>query len=280
MTNEPSHAVAQPKFVKSGATLSCICPHCRASLIDGTHMILEVERSNRQTGRLHLSPQLNVFDTSSTIDLEHGEEVADLRCSRCAASLQHDEVRCAECGSRVAQLLVEHGGDETEFYICLRKGCHWHAVSQAARSRLILEAVGFHRPDSPRDLIQSGTALACSCPHCSHPLVDEDDLLLKVKNATGQEGTLILSPKLNEFRNSCTITLPKGAPASDMSCPWCEKSLLTPERGCELCGAPTARIHVKTADDNVGFHICTRNGCHYHGLDDGRPGLLLERSKS
>ncbi len=276
MTHEPKQPSSRPRVVKSGSSLSCLCPHCGQSLHEGSYMVLDVERQDRQSGRLHLSPQLNVFDSTSTIELEHGVEVADLRCSRCGHSLQREEVRCAECGSRAAQLLVEYDGVQTEFYICLRKGCHWHDISQAARSRLILEAVGYHRPDQPGELIQSGTALECSCPHCAHSLVQGADLVFDVKNPAGDKGTLALSPKLNDFRSACTIELPKHAPLADMACPWCSASLINPRRHCQLCGAPTARILVKTANEDVGFHVCTRNGCHFHGLDEDRAGLRLE----
>jgi len=239
-------------------------------------MVLEVERQDRLSGKLHLSPQLNVFDHSSSIELEDGVEVADLRCSRCGKSLQRDDVRCGACGSRTARFLVDIDGERTDFYICLRKGCHWHDISQAARSRLILEAVGFHRPDEPGELIRSGTVLECSCPHCAHDLVQGDDLIVRVTNASGQQGDLSLSPRLNEFRSSCTIHLQRHAAVADMACPWCDKSLLVPGQRCELCGAPTARIHVKTSAGFVGFHICTRNGCHFHGIDDRGAGLRLE----
>lgn len=277
MTHPQHQTTGQPKVVKSGSALTCVCPHCHSSLHDGSYMVLDVERQDRQSGKLHLSPHLNVFDVSSTIELEHGVEVADLRCSRCGQSLQREDVRCGECGSRAAQLLVEYDGLRTEFYICLRKGCHWHDISQAARSRLILEAVGFHRPDHPEELIQSGTTLDCSCPHCSHSLVQGEDLLLRVRDASGKQGQLALSPRLNEFRSSCTIELPRNRPAPSLACPWCDTSLVTADQHCELCGAPTARILVKTSRGDTGFHICTRHGCHFHGLDDNHAGMRLEQ---
>jgi hypothetical protein len=110
--------------------------------------------------------------------------------------------------------------------------------------------------------------------------VQGDDLVFAVANPAGDKGSLSLSPKLNEFRSACTIDLPKHVPVQDMACPWCSASLLATDRRCELCGAPTARILVKTSGDDVGFHVCTRNGCHFHGLDDDRPGLGLELLRS
>ncbi len=276
MTHNVNQTGTHPKVVKSGALLSCLCPHCGESLIEDACLVLDVEREDQQSGRIHLSPQLNVFDATSTIDLAHGVEVADLRCSRCSRSLQREEVRCEACGSRVAHLVIDHDGARTEFFLCLRRGCHWHNVTPAARSWLILEAVGFHRPDRPAELIRSGTPLDCSCPHCTHTLIDGDDLVVKVKNNAGDQGWLHLSPCLNDFRASCTIALANASSTVEMLCPFCETSLVVRDEPCELCGASTARVHVSTSKGHVGFHVCTRRGCYYHGLDDDLAELQLE----
>jgi hypothetical protein len=276
MTSRPDGTNAERKLVKSGTPLDCTCPHCRASLIDGDQIVLDVEREDQESGTLLLNPQLNVFDCSSTIELPDGVEVADLRCSRCRGSLRETDTRCGECGSHAARILIVVDGEASDFFICLRKGCHWHDISQAARSRLILEAVGYHRPDRPREMIQSGTKLECACPHCLHIFTQGEDLVLSIKTPSGQWGELSLSPILNDFRSKATVQMDKGAVAADIACLSCAASLLVHDHPCRLCGAPTARFHVKTSKGPVDFFACSRRQCHWHGLDETRKDLDLE----
>lgn len=276
MTQHRDGTSTERKLLKSGTPLDCTCPHCQTSLIDGDQIVLRVEREDQESGTLQLNPQLNVFECNSTIDLADGVEVADLSCSSCGGSLRESETTCGECGSHAARFVVVVDGEPSDFFICLRKGCHWHDISQAARSRLILEAVGYHRADRPRELIQSGTKLECSCPFCLHVFTQDDDLVLTIRSPSGEWGELSLSPILNDFRSSATIELDKGATAQDLACPSCAASLLVPDHPCRLCGAPTAKFHVKTSKGPVGFFACSRRQCQWHGLDQAREDLDLE----
>jgi len=275
MNREPAVSKEQ-KLLKTGTSMTCSCPHCHASLVEGAHVVFEVETDDEQSGHLHLSPLLNVFDCSSTIDLAEGREVADLRCSQCKQTLSDLGVRCEICQSRTAKFLVEVDGEDVDFYICMRKGCHWHDISQAARSRMILEAVGFHHPDRPKELIQSGTKLDCFCPRCEHDLVEGDNLIVMITGPDGQRAKLELSPKLNDFRSASDIDLPRGTVVQDMMCPHCEESLTDPERRCNLCGAPSAMFAVRTSDGNARIFVCLRRQCHWHHLDDEARSWTLE----
>jgi hypothetical protein len=264
------------KVLVTGTPMTCFCPHCRTSLVQGEHVLLEVERRDQESGHLKLSALLNVFECTSTIELADGVEVADLRCSTCKTTLGEKEDRCEACGSRVARFLVEVDGEDVDFYICMRKGCTWHAISQAARSRLILEAVGFHRPDRPAELIQPGTKLECSCPHCGHDLVVGEDLVVRITSPARGTGVLKLSPYLNDFRSSSTLEIEKGTIAEDFACPRCLASLKDAGRTCNLCGAPSALFQVRTSGGSARIYVCMRRQCHWHHLDDESRAWALE----
>ncbi|HNS99771.1 MAG TPA: hypothetical protein PKL73_22615 [Polyangiaceae bacterium] len=271
-----THFSEQKVVLETGTPMVCLCPHCRASLVQGEHVLLEVERHDQQSGHLRLSPRLNVFDSTSTIELVEGVEVADLRCADCKTTLGDSQRRCTLCGSRVARLWINIDGQDVDFYICMRKGCRWHAISQAARSRLILQTAGFHKPDRPSELIQSGTKLDCSCPYCDHDLVQGDDLVVRITNAPQEVGTLILSPYLNDFRASSSIPAEKGVVAEDFACPFCLRSLKDPHRRCNLCAASTAVFNVRTSAGSAHIYVCMRRQCHWHYLDDEQRAWALE----
>ncbi len=265
------------KVIPSGSRLECFCPHCASSLVEGEHLRLEMLNGRGERGTLLLSPFLNVFDSSSTLQEGKGEEAQDLFCPHCRASLKDMARRCEACGSAAARFHAEIDDERIDFFICLRKDCHWHGISEKARSRLILEAEGFHDPVNSRQLIRSGTRLHCACPHCQQEISKGDDLTVAIRTVGGHDGVLTLSPHLNNFRAECSIETESREELATMSCPLCGHELISDERHCELCGARAARFEVRTSRGNVSFYICLRRQCHWHGLDDeARARLELE----
>jgi hypothetical protein len=237
-------------------------------MLVGEHLKFDVRRPGGETGVLQLSPFFNVFESTSTIGLPEGEEVEDLLCPHCGHSLKEQGRACDGCGSHAARLLASADEENVDFFICLRKSCHWHGITEETRSRLILEVAGFRDPDNERELIHSGSKLHCHCPLCSASLVEDDNLVVRVRDGAGQVGTLKLSPHLNVFRAECTLSMPRGAEAADLFCPHCEQSMILGNKRCELCGARAAKFTVKTRVCDVSFYICVRRQCHWHGLDD------------
>jgi hypothetical protein len=124
-----------------GTLLHCFCPHCQASLHDGESLRLLVQRADGTRGRLNLSPFLNDFASFSSIELPDGEEVFGLFCPACGHSLREDRP-CAECGAHVARIQVRVEPDAFDFFICLRKSCFWHGVSDDARLRMMQDITG------------------------------------------------------------------------------------------------------------------------------------------
>ena len=127
------------KIVKEGTFLSSYCPHCRFSLIDDEGITFTVVNGNGQEGTLSLSPYLNVFTHKSTIQIPSGETVQDLICPRCRKSLINHKNHCERCGSRIALINVSAMRQLIAFYICLRKGCTWHGISDEDTQLIALE---------------------------------------------------------------------------------------------------------------------------------------------
>lgn len=125
--------------VASGSFLQSYCPHCHHSMISKSSLLFGVVGQDGREGELQLSPYLNVFTNRSTITIPHGEEVKDLRCTHCRHSLIENPHKCDRCGSRVARITVGAMHKLISFYICLRKGCTWHGLSDEDTKLIMLE---------------------------------------------------------------------------------------------------------------------------------------------
>lgn len=132
-------AAAEKAIMASGSFLQSYCPHCQHSLIDRGSLAFTVIGTDRSEGALLLSPYLNVFTNRSTIDIPHGEEVHDLRCPHCRHSLIAAGDKCDRCGSRTAKITIGAMHKLISFFICLRKGCTWHGLSDGDTKLIMLE---------------------------------------------------------------------------------------------------------------------------------------------
>ena len=127
------------KFLKSGSYLDCYCPHCGASVIDKKMIHLEVVSPSGEPGHVEMKPYLNVSGRHTDITLPEGEEVQDLRCPHCHASLEVPGRSCGRGDSRVAALLIAVGNSKVPFLFCMRVGCPWHEVHPEAADQIILD---------------------------------------------------------------------------------------------------------------------------------------------
>jgi ssDNA-binding Zn-finger/Zn-ribbon topoisomerase 1 len=146
-TLRPRHKAARPAdepddakaIMASGSFLQSYCPHCRRSLIDCSSLAFTVIGGDGREGALLLSPYLNVFTNKSTIEIPHGEEVKDLQCPHCRHSLIAEGDKCDRCGSRTAKITLGAMHKLISFFICLRKGCTWHGLSDDDTKLIMLE---------------------------------------------------------------------------------------------------------------------------------------------
>jgi Zn finger protein HypA/HybF involved in hydrogenase expression len=115
------------EIIESGTFLQTYCPRCRKSLQEGDMLKLKVRAGDE--GYLYLSPYLNVFTTKSTVFLPEDKVVDEISCPHCNLSLVRHDKTCEKCGSPVAKIFVSARIKLIDFYICTKKGCRWHGLS-------------------------------------------------------------------------------------------------------------------------------------------------------
>mgnify|MGYP000880632353 FL=1 len=120
----------EQEILETGAFLYAYCPHCRRSLIESDMLKLKLVKEKNETGFVLLSPYLNVFSSKSTVFLAEGKPVGDLRCYHCDESLMVSDKNCELCGSPVAAISIGARSKLIDFYICSKKGCRWHGLSE------------------------------------------------------------------------------------------------------------------------------------------------------
>ena len=128
---------AQQEIIESGAFLHSYCPHCHKSLIENDLLKLKIRKGDE--GILMLSPYLNVFSSKSTIYLPEEQPVEDVLCWHCNKSLIPSDKQCGKCGSKAAMINVGARTKLIDFYICTKKGCRWHGLSEDDMNNIKLE---------------------------------------------------------------------------------------------------------------------------------------------
>ena len=133
---KPDHVITQveqpvdenKEIIESGTFLNSYCPHCSKSLLENDMLKLKIHNGDK--GFLMLSPYLNVFTTKSTIFLEEYKALKDVRCWHCDESLIPENKSCGKCGSDIVKIAVSARTKLIDFYICTKKGCLWHGLSE------------------------------------------------------------------------------------------------------------------------------------------------------
>lgn len=125
------------EIIKTGAFLQTYCPHCHKSLIDGN--MLKIKIIGSEVGELKLSPYLNVYTLESTIGLPENEPIADMVCPYCETSFIEEDKDCDLCHSDVARFCVTARTKVIDFYVCSKKGCKWHGLSDEDLDNIRLE---------------------------------------------------------------------------------------------------------------------------------------------
>lgn len=117
----------------------------------------------------------------------------------------------------------------------------------------------------------SGGELSTFCPHCHRGLnvfqPANQQVWVELRIDTGEaRGALFLNSRLDDFSRHSDVAIPDGQAAKDLECPHCRASLLEKERVCDTCGAPIARLAISRLGRLIHFFICSRAGCHWHGI--------------
>lgn len=127
------------EIISNGTYLRSYCPHCCEILIVDDLLKLIIIDESGERGELILSPYLNIFRSESTIVIPDRSIAKDIRCPCCSASLVITDRDCEVCHSSVVKILVEAVSHRIDFYICSRKGCKWHGLSQVDAQDICLE---------------------------------------------------------------------------------------------------------------------------------------------
>lgn len=127
------------EIIESGSFLHAYCPHCRKTLIDSDMLKLKIINEQKETGYIMLSPYLNVFSSKSSVFLSEGKPVGDLRCWHCDKTLMIDDRKCGMCESPIAAISISARSKLIDFFICSKKGCRWHGLSEEDISEIKLE---------------------------------------------------------------------------------------------------------------------------------------------
>lgn len=127
------------EIITTGTFLKSYCPYCERTLIEDNKLKLTIVRNGGEKGQLLLSPYLNVFISKSTISIPDMGVAKDLKCPHCTKSLMVRDQRCPRCNSEIARIKVAAMSKMIDFYICAKKGCTWHGLSDDDIQDIILE---------------------------------------------------------------------------------------------------------------------------------------------
>jgi ssDNA-binding Zn-finger/Zn-ribbon topoisomerase 1 len=117
------------EIIESGTFLQTYCPYCFKSLIEDDMIKLDITNEANEEGIVMLSPYLNIFTSKSTVFLREHETLNDIRCPHCHQSLKLTDKRCDWCRSPVARINISARTKFIDFYMCSKKGCRWHGLS-------------------------------------------------------------------------------------------------------------------------------------------------------
>lgn len=118
------------EIIETGSFLHAYCPHCKKSLIETDVMKIKILNEIGEEGFIFLSPYLNVFSSRSTVFLPEDRIIKDLKCFHCDTSLVLKNKSCEKCGSPVALISIGARTKLIDFYMCSKKGCRWHGLSE------------------------------------------------------------------------------------------------------------------------------------------------------
>lgn len=175
------------KYLKYKTYLNTYCPFCQRSF-----NVKEKEYDylsflgvyKNEEFELKLSPYLDVFEVSSSIDLKEGMVLSDFKCPHCKKSLVIEKQKCGECNSKVGEVIISAFKKLIPFYICLKYGCEWHGLSKADERHIKLKIPRQEMPEQDQvlrvqnynevpyglttelALLEAGRCLQCRNPKC------------------------------------------------------------------------------------------------------------------
>lgn len=136
---DKTEAEEHQEILETGTFLHAYCPYCKKSLIEDEQLYLKLVKESGETGFIMLSPYFNVFTSKSTLYNPEDSIAGDLICPHCNKSLISTEINCETCNSKVAKISVSARTKLIDFFICSKKGCRWHGLSNQDEHDIRLE---------------------------------------------------------------------------------------------------------------------------------------------
>jgi glutamate synthase (NADPH/NADH) small chain len=175
------------KYLKFKTYLNTYCPHCRNTFNyerkDDKYLVFKAKYKGQPID-LKLSPYLDVFDVESTIPLEDNTVLEDLICPKCKKSLVVENIKCGECGSRAAEIIITAFSKLIPYFFCMKHGCEWHGLTKADEMKIKLKIPRQEMPEQDMKLrvtnymevpygyttelaqLEAGRCLQCKEPKC------------------------------------------------------------------------------------------------------------------
>ncbi|MCB2217743.1 hypothetical protein [Desulfofustis glycolicus] len=125
--------------IKHDTFLNCWCPQCGVGLNEGDKAVFEIVNQQGQVGISRIAAYLNVLEQESTLQIDDDEELSDVRCPHCHASLIEPGRRCRQDGCKMAAIHVSISNSlRLKLISCTRQSCRWYEMSDEDNERLIL----------------------------------------------------------------------------------------------------------------------------------------------
>lgn len=119
--------------------LNCWCPRCSEGLNEDGKAVFRIVTQRGEEGISRVSPYLNILDRESTIHVNDDEELADVRCPHCNASLIEPNQVCKQDKCKMVKFHISvHDSKKLSIIICVRRSCRWYTMSEEDNERLIL----------------------------------------------------------------------------------------------------------------------------------------------
>ncbi len=175
------------KYLKFKTYLNTYCPHCKNTFNwerkEEKYLVFKAKYKGELID-LKLSPYLDVFEVVSSKPIAEGDILDDLICPKCKKSLIVDNIKCAECGSAAAEMIITAFSKLIPFFICMKCGCPWHGLTKADENKIKLKIPRQEMPEQDQKLrvtnyqevpygytselaeLEAGRCLQCKEPKC------------------------------------------------------------------------------------------------------------------
>lgn len=119
--------------------LTCWCPHCGKTLNEENKAVFKITSSTGEVGISKMSPYLNILDRETSMNVADHDELTDVQCPHCDASLIIPGEICIQDNCKMLGFNVSvSDSQKLKIILCVRRTCRWYKMSDEDNERLIL----------------------------------------------------------------------------------------------------------------------------------------------